>query len=106
MSREKVLVLCSTGKVGRNVCLALSQANFEVFGTTRSESKYLPSIGVTPVIADYTQRADLDRAFAQTRAKKVFVLTDYFRAASVPSRRFAHKVSGASPGLNPPRRSS
>jgi nucleoside-diphosphate-sugar epimerase len=82
MTREKVLVLCSTGKVGRNVCLALSQANFEVFGTTRSESKYLPSIGVTPVIADYTQRADLDRAFAQTQAKKVFVLTDYFRAAS------------------------
>jgi uncharacterized protein YbjT (DUF2867 family) len=81
MSREKVLVLCSTGKVGRNVCLALLQAEFEVFGTTRSESKYLLSIGVTPVLADYTQRADLDRAFAQTQAKKVFVLTDYFRAA-------------------------
>ena len=81
MTREKVLVLCSTGKVGRNVCLALSQADFEVFGTTRSASKYLPSIGVTPVIADYTQRVDLDRAFVQTQAKKVFVLTDYFRAA-------------------------
>lgn len=82
MSRDKVLVLCSTGKVGRNVCLALAQADFEVFGTTRSDSAYLPSIGVTPVIADYTQRADLDRAFAQTQAKKVFVLTDYFRAAA------------------------
>ena len=81
MSREKVLVLCSTGKVGRNVCLALAQAGFDVYGTTRSESKYLPSIGVTPVIADYTKRSDLDRAFAQTQAKKVFVLTDYFRAA-------------------------
>ena len=81
MTREKVLVLCSTGKVGRNVCLALSQADFEVFGTTRSESKYLPSIGVTPVIADYTQRVDVDRAFVQTQSKKVFVLTDYFRAA-------------------------
>lgn len=81
MSREKVLVLCSTGKVGRNVCLALAQAGFDVYGTTRSESKCLPSIGVTPVVADYTQRADLDRAFAQTQAKKVFVMTDYFRAA-------------------------
>jgi len=81
MSREKVLVLCSTGKVGRNVCLALAEAHFDVFGTTRSESKFLPSIGVTPVISDYTQRADLDRAYAQTQAKKVFVMTDYFRAA-------------------------
>jgi uncharacterized protein YbjT (DUF2867 family) len=81
MSSEKILVLCSTGKVGRNVCLALAQAGFDVYGTTRSESKYLPSIGVTPVIADYTQRPDLDRAFAQSQAKKVFVLTDYFRAA-------------------------
>lgn len=81
MSREKVLVLCSTGKVGRNVCLALAQAKYNVFGTTRSESKQPPAIGVTPVLADYTQRADLDRAFAETQAKKVFVLTDYFRAA-------------------------
>lgn len=81
MSREKVLVLCSTGKVGRNVCLALAKAGFDVYGTTRSDSKYLPSIGVTPVIADYTQRSDLDRAFAQSQAKKVFILTDYFRAA-------------------------
>jgi len=81
MSREKVLVLCSTGKVGRNVCLALAQAKFQVFGTTRSESSFLLSIGATPVVADYTQRADLDRALAQTQATKVFVLTDYFRAA-------------------------
>lgn len=81
MSGEKVLVLCATGKVGRNVCLALAQAGFDVFGTTRSESSFLPSIGVTPVVADYTQRGDLERAFAQTQAKKVFVLTDYFRAA-------------------------
>jgi len=81
MSKEKVLVLCSTGKVGRNVCLALAQAGFDVYGTTRSESKYLPSIGVTPVTADYTQRSDLDHALSQSQAKKVFILTDYFRAA-------------------------
>ena len=74
-------MLCSTGKAGRNVCLALAQSGFDVYGTTRSVSKYLPSIGVTPVIADYTERSDLDRAFAQSQAKKVFVLTDYFRAA-------------------------
>ena len=81
MSGEKVLVLCATGKVGRNLSLALVQAGFSVYGTTRSWSDYLVGIGVTPVIADYTKRSDLDRAFAETQAKKVFILTDYFRAA-------------------------
>lgn len=81
MSGEKVLVLCSSGKVGRNVCLALAQSDFDVYGTTRSSSSHLSSIGATPVLADYTKRTDLDRAFSETQAKKVFVLTDYFRAA-------------------------
>jgi len=81
MSGDKVLVLCATGKVGRNLCRALVEAGFDVAGTTRSQSAFLESIGVTPVIADYTKRSDLDRALAETQAKKVFVLTDYFRAA-------------------------
>ena len=81
MSAEKILVLCATGKVGRNVCLALVQAGFDVYGTTRSRSAGLVSSGATAVVADYTKRSDLDRAFADTKAKKVFVLTDYFRAA-------------------------
>jgi len=76
-----VLVLCATGKVGRHVCLALVQAGFDVYGTTRSGSDDLSSIGATPVIADYTKRSDLDRAFAETGARKVFVITDYFLAA-------------------------
>lgn len=82
MAGEKVLVLCATGKVGRNVCLALAQAGFAVYGTTRSQSNFLSSLGATPIIADYTKRSGLDRAFAETQAKKVFVLTDYFRAAN------------------------
>lgn len=82
MAADKVLVLCATGKVGRNVCRALAEAGFEVYGTSRSQSDYLASIGVTPVIADYTKRADLDRAFRETQAKKVFVISDYFRAAN------------------------
>lgn len=80
MSAEKVLVLNATGKVGRNVCRALLEAGFEVHGTTRSAGKALAS-GAQPVVCNYTQRADLDRAFAQTGAKKVFVITDYFGAA-------------------------
>lgn len=81
MTKDKALVLCATGKVGRNVCLALAQAGFDVYGTTRSQSNNLASSGATAIIADYTKRSDLDRAFAETQAKKVFVLTDYFRAA-------------------------
>ena len=81
MSKEKVLVLNATGKVGRNVCRALLDAGFEVYGTTRSESSSLASQGIKPVVCNYTVRADLDKAFKQTQAKKVFVITDYFGAA-------------------------
>ena len=81
MSAEKVLVLNSTGKVGRNVCRALLEAGYEVHGTTRSTNSALAGMGVMPVVCNYTLRADLDRAFAQTGAKKVFVITDYFGAA-------------------------
>ena len=80
-SAEKVLVLNSTGKVGRHVSRALMEAGFEVFGTTRSTSNTLARQGVKPVVCNYTLRADLDQAFAKTGAKKVFVITDYFAAA-------------------------
>jgi uncharacterized protein YbjT (DUF2867 family) len=81
MPAEKVLVLNATGKVGRNVCRALLEAGFEVHGTTRSAGEALASRGVKPVVCNYTLRADLDRAFEQSGAKKVFVITDFFRAA-------------------------
>lgn len=78
---EKVLVLNATGKVGRNVCKALLEAGFEVYGTTRSSKNNLSSMGVKQVVCNYTLRKDLDSAFAQTGAQKVFVITDYFAAA-------------------------
>lgn len=81
MTQEKILVLNATGKVGRHVCRALREAGFEVHGTTRSKAGTLESQGVKPVVCNYTQRADLDRAFAQSGARKVFVITDYFGAA-------------------------
>ena len=81
MSADKVLILNATGKVGRNVCRALVEAGFEVSGTTRSANNRLAGQGVQPVVGNYTVRADLDRAFQETGAKKVFVITDYFRAA-------------------------
>lgn len=81
MATEKILVLNSTGNVGRNVCRALIDAGFEVFGTTRSAQNTLVNQGVKPIVCNYTLRADLDRAFQESGAKKVFVLTDYFAAA-------------------------
>jgi uncharacterized protein YbjT (DUF2867 family) len=81
MATEKILVLNATGKVGRNVCKALTEAGFEVYGTTRSNRSNLPSMGVKPVVCNYTLRQDLTRAFAESGAKKVFVITDYFAAA-------------------------
>lgn len=81
MAGEKVLVLNATGKVGRNTCRALKEAGFEVFGTTRSNTSELTKMGVHPVTCNYTDRTDLDRALAETGAKKVFSITDYFLAA-------------------------
>ena len=77
MSTESVLVLNATGKVGRHVCRALREAGFAVHGTTRSQNNNLLAQGVNPVVCNYTQRADLDRALAQTGARKMFVITDF-----------------------------
>jgi len=81
MSGNKVLVLNATGKVGRNTCRALKEAGFEVYGTTRSRTSDLSKWGVTPVVCDYTVRADLDRVLSETGIKKLFAITDYFGAA-------------------------
>ena len=81
MSSKKVLVLNATGKVGKNACLALKQAGFDVFGTTRSQADALRAMGITPVLCNYTVRSDLEYAFETTGAKKVFAITDYFGAA-------------------------
>jgi uncharacterized protein YbjT (DUF2867 family) len=86
MSTESVLVLNATGKVGRHVCRALREAGFAVHGPTRSQNNNLLAQGVNPVVCNYTQRADLDRALAQTGARKMFVITDFFGAAKKSAR--------------------
>lgn len=78
---NKILVLQATGKAGRNIALALKDAGFEVFGTTRSAKNNLASKGITPVIANYTVQADIDRAIKESGAKKVIGITDFFKAA-------------------------
>lgn len=81
MSGEKVLVLNATGKVGRNACRALKEAGFDVYGTTRSNTSDLTKLGVSPVICNYTQRSEIERVLAETGAKKILSITDYFGAA-------------------------
>ena len=81
MSGEKVLVLCATGKVGRNVCLALKEKGFDVYGTSRKKNASLESKGINVVVRNYAVKADLEKALAESGAKKVFVLTDFWTAA-------------------------
>lgn len=81
MSGDRVLVLNATGKVGRNTCRALKEAGFDVYGTTRSNSADLIKLSVQPVICNYTERSEIERALTETGAKKVFSITDYFLAA-------------------------
>ena len=38
-------------------------------------------MGVQPVICNYTDRSEIERALTETGAKKVFSITDYFLAA-------------------------
>lgn len=81
MSGDKVLILNATGKVGRNTCRALKEAGFDVYGTTRSNTAELTRLGVHPVVCNYTDRSEIERALVETGAKKVFSITDYFGAA-------------------------
>ena len=62
---DKVLVLCATGKVGRNVCIALKDRGYTVYGTTRNAKKQIAD-GVTAVECNYIDRKSLDAAFAST----------------------------------------
>jgi len=67
---------------------ALTEAGYDVYGSTRSVPSATPST-FTPVCGDYTNRQDLDRMLLQTGAKKLFAITDYFQAAS---KKFAVEV--------------
>lgn len=104
MEKTKVLVLCATGKAGGNVCRALVEAGFQVYGTTRSNAQKLSEQGVTPVLCDYTRRESLARALFETGAKKIFVITDYFGAAKSDEARFNQGEGAASRGKGKDRR--
>ncbi len=81
MPGDKVLVTCATGKAGFEVCRALVDAGFEVYGTTRSAAggAKLSAIGAKPVIANYA--SELPKALQESGAKKLVFNTDFFKAA-------------------------
>ena len=82
MNQAKVMVVCATGKVGKNVSLALHEAGFKVYGTTRSENNTsLSKRGITPVVCNYVDKDSLRKAFKETGCTKAFLLTDFFQAA-------------------------
>ena len=80
--KQKILVLNATGKAGSNVCRALKEASFDVYGTTRSQNKNHDRLGIKSVICNYTVKSELEKSFKDTGAKRVFVITDYFGAAN------------------------
>ena len=81
-TQPKVLVLCATGKTGKNVSTALKDEGFKVYGTTRSpeNKERLTGRGITPVIANYTYRSAVDFAIKESGGEFVFAYTDYFLA--------------------------
>ena len=73
---EPVLVLCATSKTGKNVTRALKDGGFSsVFGTTRNAKNSLAQRGITPIVASYVDRADLERALRESGAKKAGACT-------------------------------
>jgi uncharacterized protein YbjT (DUF2867 family) len=83
---KRVLVLPGTGRIGAGVCRALSEAGFDVYGTSRGARAGKLSSGATGVTADYTTRADVERALKETGAQKVIFTVDFFGAAKSSAR--------------------
>lgn len=81
MSDNRILVLLATGKVGKNVCIALKEKGFDVYGTTRNAKNNLESKGIKPVVCNYVDKASLTQALISTGIKQVFMITDFFLAA-------------------------
>jgi uncharacterized protein YbjT (DUF2867 family) len=75
-----VLVASHHSNVTIFCCRALTEAGYDVYGSTRSSPATAPTT-FTPVCGDYTNRADLDRMLRTTGAKKMFAITDFFGAA-------------------------
>ena len=68
--------------MGKNVCLALSEAGFVVYCTSRSA--IVP--GYNGVNCSYADKKSLDTGLKETGIKMVFGITDTFQSAGVWKR--------------------
>ena len=86
--QARVLVAGATGAIGRRLTPLLARAGYEVFGTTRYESKAqsLLDAGVIPVVVNVFDAPALERA-----------------AISIRPRIVVHQLTDLPPGLDPAR---
>lgn len=93
MAEKKVLVLCSTGKMGKGVARGLKDSGLDVYGTTRTAKSgaALTKYGIKPIVANYIVRADVDRALKESGASVLVMMTDYFLAAKSSVKREAEQ---------------
>jgi nucleoside-diphosphate-sugar epimerase len=70
---RKVFLAGATGAIGKRLVPLLLDAGYEVFGTTRSESKAagLQAAGATPIVIDVFDSPALSRAIAAVRPEVV-----------------------------------
>ena len=76
---RKVFLAGATGAIGTRLVPLLLDAGYEVFGTTRSESKAvgLQAAGATPIVVDVFDAPELSRAIAAVRPEVIIhQLTD------------------------------
>eukprot|EP00516_Mucochytrium_quahogii_P012172 CAMPEP_0203794104 /NCGR_PEP_ID=MMETSP0100_2-20121128/6286_1 /ASSEMBLY_ACC=CAM_ASM_000210 /TAXON_ID=96639 /ORGANISM=" , Strain NY0313808BC1" /LENGTH=327 /DNA_ID=CAMNT_0050698059 /DNA_START=473 /DNA_END=1453 /DNA_ORIENTATION=- len=81
--KQNVLVVGATGRIGSEVCKALTASGkFNVYGTTRRvPSARLEKSGVTAVKFAFGDKASAINAIKVSNATSVFFVTDYFVAA-------------------------
>lgn len=83
---QRVLVTGATGKQGGSTVDALlAKGGFEVFALTRNSSSRaavaLEQKGAKLVVGDFTDRSSLEAALRTSKAKSVFLVTDFWIAA-------------------------
>jgi nucleoside-diphosphate-sugar epimerase len=85
---RKVFLAGASGAIGKRLVPLLVDAGYEVFGTTRSESKVagLQAAGATPIVVDVFDAAALSRAVAVTRPEIVIHQLTDLPADLEPSR--------------------
>jgi short-subunit dehydrogenase len=77
-SRGVALVTGASGGIGKAVSVALAQAGYQVFGTSRRASKAAPPPGITMIVCDVTNDESVKQAVkdVMARAGRIDVLVN------------------------------